>query len=450
MTTQAQSNVPNTQGLSRFIPILSIGLLFFIFGFITWLNGALIPFLQMVCELTEIQALLIAFCFYIAYVVMALPMAKILEKTGYQKGMSLGLGIIAMGCLLFVPAALTAVFPIFLLAQFVVGSGLTILQTASNPFIVRLGNEDSAAARIAFMGLLNKAAGVLAPIVFTSLVLSGLPDVNQESLNAMPSDARVALINDMSVSLIQPYVGMAIALGILAMVFMRISLPSIDNETEAEGEQLNQRIDDTPASNKQILQFPHLVLGAISLFFYVGVEVVAGDTIGLYGSSIGVENATTLTSFTMVAMVIGYFIGLVCIPRLISQRIALLSSALLGLVLTICILLSSNSDTGISSALWGGLGVQALPNTVTFIALLGLANAMVWPAIWPLALNNLGKYTAQGSALLIMGIAGGAILPMVYGIASEAIGGQTAYIILLPCYCFIAYYALWGCKKTRW
>ena len=450
MTTQAQTNVPNTQGLSRFIPILSIGLLFFIFGFITWLNGALIPFLQMVCELTEIQALLIAFCFYIAYVVMALPMAKILEKTGYQKGMSLGLGIIAMGCLLFVPAALTAVFPIFLLAQFVVGSGLTILQTASNPFIVRLGNEDSAAARIAFMGLLNKAAGVLAPIVFTSLVLSGLPDVNQESLNAMPSDARVALINDMSVSLIQPYVGMAIALGILAMVFMRISLPSIDNETEAEGEQLNKRSDDTPASSKQILQFPHLVLGAISLFFYVGVEVVAGDTIGLYGSSIGVENATTLTSYTMVAMVIGYFIGLICIPRLISQRTALLSSALLGLVLTVCILLSSNSDTLISSALWGGLGVQALPNTVTFIALLGLANAMVWPAIWPLALNNLGKYTAQGSALLIMGIAGGAILPMVYGIASEAIGGQTAYVILLPCYCFIAYYALWGCKKTRW
>lgn len=450
MTTQAQTNVPNTQGLSRFIPILSIGLLFFIFGFITWLNGALIPFLQMVCELTEIQALLIAFCFYIAYVVMALPMAKILEKTGYQKGMSLGLGIIAMGCLLFVPAALTAVFPIFLLAQFVVGSGLTILQTASNPFIVRLGNEDSAAARIAFMGLLNKAAGVLAPIVFTSLVLSGLPDVNQESLNAMPSDARVALINDMSVSLIQPYVGMAVALGILAMVFMRISLPSIDNETEAEGEQLNKRSDDTPASSKQILQFPHLVLGAISLFFYVGVEVVAGDTIGLYGSSIGVENATTLTSYTMVAMVIGYFIGLICIPRLISQRTALLSSALLGLVLTICILLSSNTDTGISSALWGWLGVQTLPNTVTFIALLGLANAMVWPAIWPLALNNLGKYTAQGSALLIMGIAGGAILPMVYGIASEAIGGQTAYAILLPCYCFIAYYALWGCKKTRW
>lgn len=450
MTTQAQSNVPDTQGISRFIPILSIGLLFFIFGFITWLNGALIPFLQMVCELTEIQALLIAFCFYIAYVVMALPMAKILEKTSYQKGMSLGLGIIAVGCLLFVPAALTAVFPIFLLAQFVVGSGLTILQTASNPFIVRLGNEESAAARIAFMGLLNKAAGVLAPIVFTSLVLSGLPDVNQESLNAMPADTRAVLINDMSVSLIQPYIGMAIALGLLALVFMRIALPSIESDDDAQSAGGNSDVAATPSQSKQILQFPHLVLGAISLFFYVGVEVVAGDTIGLYGSSIGVENATTLTSFTMVAMVIGYAIGLVCIPRFISQQTALLSSALLGLVLTVCILLSSNTDTGISNALWGWLGVQALPNTVTFIALLGLANAMVWPAIWPLALNNLGKYTAQGSALLIMGIAGGAILPMVYGIASEAIGGQTAYIIMLPCYCFIAYYALWGCKKQNW
>jgi len=448
MTTQAQSNVPNAEGLGRFIPILSIGLLFFIFGFITWLNGALIPFLQMVCELTELQALLIAFCFYIAYVVMALPMAKILEKTGYQKGMSLGLGIIAVGCLLFVPAALTAFFPIFLLAQFVVGSGLTILQTASNPFIVRLGNEESAAARIAFMGLLNKAAGVLAPIVFTSLVLSGLPDVNQESLNAMSADARAALINDMSVSLIQPYVGMAIALGLLALVFMRIALPSI--ESASNSEQAADALANTAPQNKQILQFPHLVLGAVSLFFYVGVEVVAGDTIGLYGSSIGVENATTLTSFTMVAMVIGYAIGLVCIPRFISQQTALLSSAILGLVLTICIMLSSNSDTGVSNALWGWLGVQALPNTVTFIALLGLANAMVWPAIWPLALNNLGKYTAQGSALLIMGIAGGAILPMVYGVTSEAIGGQTAYAIMLPCYCFIAYYALLGCKKESW
>jgi FHS family L-fucose permease-like MFS transporter len=449
MTLHAQTSVAPPSGLARYTPIVSIGLLFFIFGFITWLNGALIPFLQMVCELTEIQALLIAFCFYIAYVVMALPMAKILEKTGYQKGMSLGLGIIALGCALFVPAALSAWFPIFLLAQFVVGSGLTILQTASNPFIVRLGSEESAAARIAFMGLLNKAAGVLAPIIFTALVLNGLPDVNQEMLSAMAEQERAALINDMSVSLIQPYIGMAIALAVLALGFTKINLPAIGEGNSEQACNVDSSLN-SPQADKRILQFPHLVLGAVSLFFYVGVEVVAGDTIGLYGSSLGVDNATTLTSYTMVAMVIGYAIGLVCIPRLFSQQAALLGSAVTGVLFTCAILFASDTSTSISDALWGWAGIQVLPNSVALIALLGFANALVWPAIWPLALNNLGKYTAQGSALLIMGIAGGAILPMVYGGASEWVGGQHAYAIMLPCYCFIGYYAIWGSKKTAW
>jgi FHS family L-fucose permease-like MFS transporter len=449
MTLHAQTSVAPPSGLARYTPIVSIGLLFFIFGFITWLNGALIPFLQMVCELTEIQALLIAFCFYIAYVVMALPMAKILEKTGYQKGMSLGLGIIALGCALFVPAALSAWFPIFLLAQFVVGSGLTILQTASNPFIVRLGSEESAAARIAFMGLLNKAAGVLAPIIFTALVLNGLPDVNQEMLSAMAEQERAALINDMSVSLIQPYIGMAIALAVLALGFTKINLPAIGEGNSEQACNVDSSLN-SPQADKRILQFPHLVLGAVSLFFYVGVEVVAGDTIGLYGSSLGVDNATTLTSYTMVAMVIGYAIGLVCIPRLFSQQAALLGSAVTGVLFTCAILFASDTSTSISDALWGWAGIQVLPNSVALIALLGFANALVWPAIWPLALNNLGKYTAQGSALLIMGIAGGAILPMVYGGASEWVGGQYAYAIMLPCYCFIGYYAIWGSKKTAW
>ena len=212
MTTQT---LPRT-GMQSLMPILTIGLLFFIFGFVTWLNGALIPFLQMVCELSEMEALFIAFCFYVAYVVMALPMAKILEVTGYKKGMSLGLAMIAIGCLLFVPAALSKTFAVFLIAQFVVGSGLTILQTASNPFIVHLGSQDSAAARIAFMGLLNKFAGVLAPLLFTALVLGNFSDVSQVSLAQLPEAERAAQLNEMSSQLIQPYIGMAIALGILA------------------------------------------------------------------------------------------------------------------------------------------------------------------------------------------------------------------------------------------
>ena len=437
MTTQT---LPRT-GMQSLMPILTIGLLFFIFGFVTWLNGALIPFLQMVCELSEMEALFIAFCFYVAYVVMALPMAKILEVTGYKKGMSLGLAMIAIGCLLFVPAALSKTFAVFLIAQFVVGSGLTILQTASNPFIVHLGSQDSAAARIAFMGLLNKFAGVLAPLLFTALVLGNFSDVSQVSLAQLPEAERAAQLNEMSSQLIQPYIGMAIALGILAMGLMRVNLPDIQFESDDSG-------DNTQANG--VLQFPHLVLGAITLFCYVGVEVIAGDTIGLYGSSLGVANATSLTSFTMTAMVIGYFLGLFCIPRLISQSKAMLMSGILGVVFTVGIMLGSDQSHSISAILWGWTGIQTLPDTVALIALLGLANAMVWPTVWPLALADLGKFTPKGSAILIMGIAGGAILPLVYGGLSDTLDAQSAYAVMLPCYAFICYYALGGHKKRAW
>ncbi len=437
MTTQT---LPRT-GMQSLMPILTIGLLFFIFGFVTWLNGALIPFLQMVCELSEMEALFIAFCFYVAYVVMALPMAKILEVTGYKKGMSLGLAMIAFGCLLFVPAALSKTFAVFLIAQFVVGSGLTILQTASNPFIVHLGSQDSAAARIAFMGLLNKFAGVLAPLLFTALVLGNFSDVSQVSLAQLPEADRTAQLNEMSSQLIQPYIGIAIALGILALGLMRVNLPDIQFESDDSN-------DSTQASG--VLQFPHLVLGAITLFCYVGVEVIAGDTIGLYGSSLGVANATSLTSFTMTAMVIGYFLGLFCIPRLISQSKAMLMSGILGVVFTAGIMLGSDQSHTISIVLWGWTGIQTLPDTVTLIALLGLANAMVWPTVWPLALADLGKLTPKGSAILIMGIAGGAILPLVYGGLSDALDAQSAYAVMLPCYAFICYYALFGHKKRSW
>ena len=437
MTTQT---LPRT-GMQSLMPILTIGLLFFIFGFVTWLNGALIPFLQMVCELSEMEALFIAFCFYVAYVVMALPMAKILEVTGYKKGMSLGLAMIAIGCLLFVPAALSKTFAVFLIAQFVVGSGLTILQTASNPFIVHLGSQDSAAARIAFMGLLNKFAGVLAPLLFTALVLGNFSDVSQVSLAQLTEAERAAQLNEMSSQLIQPYIGMAIALGILALGLMRVNLPDIQFESDDSN-------DSTQASG--VLQFPHLVLGAITLFCYVGVEVIAGDTIGLYGSSLGVANATSLTSFTMTAMVIGYFLGLFCIPRLISQSKAMLLSGVLGLVFTVGIMLGSDQSHSISSVLWGWTGIQTLPDTVALIALLGLANAMVWPTVWPLALADLGRFTPKGSAILIMGIAGGAILPLVYGGLSDTLDAQAAYAVMLPCYAFICYYALGGHKKRAW
>ena len=435
MTTTTAS--PQSQ--SALVPMMVIGTLFFIFGFITWLNSSLIPFLQIICDLNEIEALFIAFCFYIAYVVTALPMASILEKTSYQWGMVIGLGMIAFGLLLFVPAAKTHYFSIFLLAQFVVGTGLTILQAASNPYIVRIGPHESAAARIAIMGLLNKGAGVVAPILFTFLVLADFPDVSKASVDALNEADRAVLVAEMANKVIVPYIGMAIAMLILAAALSRVSLPPIKEETPT----------DSPRHGS-ILQYPQLVLGALALFFYVGVEVIAADTIGLYGSFLGLSNVTSLGAYTMMFMVIGYLAGLVLIPRFISQSQALTGSAILGLAISVALLLSSDSSTAIADMLWGWMGVPVVPDSVALIAILGLANALCWPAIWPLSLADLGAFTARGSAILIMSIAGGAILPLVYGGLADVTSLKSAYVLLLAGYLIIGWYGMRGYKKRQW
>jgi MFS transporter, FHS family, L-fucose permease len=199
-----------------------------------------------------------------------------------------------------------------------------------------------------------------------------------------------------------------------------------------------------------VLQFPQLVLGALALFVYVGVEVIAGDTIGLYGHSLHVQNFGVLTSYTMGFMVAGYIVGIVAIPRWLSQKQALLLSALCGIVFSLGVIEGSATGAGLSQAMLGWAGVPAVPDTVMFLAMLGFANALVWPAIWPLALEGLGRYTASGSALLIMGIAGGALLPMLYGHLSDGSGSQAAYWLLLPCYALILFYAVKGHKMTSW
>lgn len=429
----------NTQAKpSALIPMLIIGMLFFIFGFVTWLNGALIPFLQIVCELTESQALFVAFSFYIAYVVMALPMSWVLDKVGYKHAMCLGLVGIALGCLLFIPAAYSHEFAVFLIAQFIVGTGLTILQTASNPYIVKIGPKETAAVRISIMGLLNKFAGFLAPIVFTALVLGEFAGVNAQSIAALTESERVAQIAALANGLVLPYTYMALALLALAVLLKFSSLPDLVLEKPESAEA------------GSLKAYPQLILGVIALFLYVGVEVIAGDTIGLFGSQLGVANATSLTSYTMAFMVLGYLIGLVLIPRFIDQAQALAGSAILGIVLSVAVVFSDVQSTSISSVLWGWMGIAELPNAITLIAILGFANALVWPAVWPLALDGLYSLTARGSAWLIMGISGGAVLPVMYGYLAEHFDSQSAYWMMLPCYGFILFYALKGHKIRHW
>lgn len=407
-----------------------IGVLFFIFGFVTWLNGSLIPFLKVVCDLSEFEALFVTFAFYIAYTVMALPMSYLLERTGYKNGMALGLLIMAVGALLFIPAALSANFIFFLIALFTLGTGLTVLQSASNPYIVHIGDIKSAAMRISIMGLINKGAGVVAPLLFSAYILSGIG-----SLEDLTNEAKESLAS----KLILPYIIMAAVLGALIGLVKFSSLKELELQREEE------------AQTKSILEFPQVVLGAAALFFYVGIEVIAGDTIGLYAQNLGVENYASLTSFTMVFMVLGYLAGVFFIPKYLSQEKALLLSALFGILFLLGVALSSTQSSTISEILWGWSGVRTLPNTITFVALLGFANALVWPTIWPLALQGLGNHTAKASALLIMAIAGGAILPLVFGkIAQISSDMQSTYLMGIVCYAFILFYALKGHKIRSW
>lgn len=429
-------------------PLAIIGALFFIFGFVTWQNGALVPYLQMVLQLTETEALLIAVTFYFAFTIMALPSASLLEKIGYKNGIVIGLLVLVVGFLIYIPAAQSKLFWLFLIAQFVIGSSLTLLQTAANPYVVKVGPIESAAVRIMFMGLMNKGAGVIVPIVFTAIVIGDFSGVTAASLAAMPEADRLQTIDGLASGLVNPYIGMAIIFILLAGIMKKMSLPELDLDNDKDGQ--DATLDVNGNDKTSIMQFPSLILGALTIFVYVGAEVIAGDTIGLFASNLGVANATTLTSYTMAFMLIGYALGIVLIPRVMSQEFALKASAVTGLIFSLLVVFSDTSSISVSEVLWGWSGIPTLPNTITFIALLGFSNAIVWPAVWPLALEGLGKFTSKGSALLIMGISGGALLPLVYGLLSESINGQSAYWMMIPIYSFILFYAVKGHKIKNW
>lgn len=427
---------------SSLVPMAIVGGLFFVFGFVTWLNGSLIPFLKIACELNHMEAYLVTMAFYIAYTVMALPVSAMLKRTGYKNGMVLGLLVMAVGAVIFIPAAQERTYSIFLIALFILASGLTMLQTAANPYIVLLGPKETAAVRISIMGLLNKSAGIIAPIVFTAFVLSDMSQFDETRLAALDEIKRSVELADLSSRLVMPYIVMAIMLAILAVLIKCSPLP----------EPVLEEDDGSHSDNKwAILKFPQLIFGALTLFFYVGVEVIAGDTIGLFGQEMGVSNFGQLTSYTMTFMVAAYITGMFTIPRFINQETALALSGVLGIILTILLLSSSTISASVWQVLFAWTGAPEIPNVVLYVALLGFANALVWPAIWPMALDGLGKHTSTGSALLIMGISGGALMPMIYGYLVESSGNsQSAYWIMLPCYLAILWYALQGHKITQW
>jgi len=408
-------------------PLIIIGALFFVFGFVTWLSAVLIPYLQLACELNNFQSYLVAFAFYISYFLMGIPSGWLLKTTGFKNGLSVGLGLVAIGSLLFIPAAMSRFYPLFLFGLFIQGSGLTVLQTASNPYVAILGSKESAARRISFMGICNGIAGALAPVILGAVILNDA-DALKKKLGLLNPSQRIEELNSLAAKVIMPYLIITGVLIVLAIIVRFSALPEV-NEEDTDGQGAGE---DLPVKTS-ILQFPHLLIGVLVLFLYTGVEVIAGNSIIGYGAFQGISLSVSkfFTSFTLVSMLGGYLIGIVCIPRFFSQETALKSSAVLGILLAVSAIFSS----GLTS--------------VVFVALLGLANSLMWPSIWPLAIAGLGRFTKTGSALLVMAISGAALLPLLYGYITDHSNPQQAYWIVVPSYMAIGYYAVSGHKTGK-
>lgn len=420
------------------VSISIIGLLFFIFGFVTWINAILIPFFKIACELNNFESYLVTFAFYIAYLIMSLPAGYLLKKIGFKKGMMCGFWMMALGAMLFVPAGMTRTYPLFLGGLFTLGIGLAILQTAANPYITILGPQNRAAQRFSIMGICNKMAGILAPLLFAAVILR--PETDNELFRKvvlMNGAEKEVILNEIIGRVVIPYAVVALVLLLLGFLVRYSPLPEIDTEHE------DTDIAANNAGKKSILDFPHLVLGAVAIFFHVGSQVIAVDSIVNYATHQGMPfmEAKTFPSYTLTATIAGYLLGISFIPKLVSQLTALKVCTVLGLILSLCILAFERRvaffghDTDIS---------------VWFIVSLGFANSMIWAGVWPLALNNLGRFIKTGASLLIMGLCGNAIMPLLYGYWADHHSLREAYWVLLPCYAYLIFYAFYAHRLKDW
>jgi len=390
-------------------------LLFAIFGFVTWLNGPLITFAKLAFSLGDVEAFLVPSVFYLSYFFLALPSAFILRKTGLKGGMALGLLAMAIGAAGFGQFASMRLFPPTLVSLFVIGAGLSLLQTAANPYISVLGPIESGAQRIAVLGIFNKLAGAAAPFVIGTLILNGIGQMQTQVDAAHDTAARDAILDAFAGRIHLPYLIMGAFLAVIAALVYKSPLPDIGD-------------DANPGSGKSFTAaIPQMLFGFLAIFFYEGVEVLAADGVGTYanGFHLPLDQTKFFTSFTMIAMLAGYVCGLVAIPRFISQARYLTWSAVLGVILSI-----------------GAFATRGY-TSVAFVWALGFANAMMWPAIFPLGIRGLGKLTEFGAAFLVMGIIGASIIPQIFVHLKDEYGFQLVFMALMvPCYLYILMFGL--------
>ncbi|HAE67915.1 L-fucose permease [Sphingobacterium multivorum] len=424
---------PNV-GKTAFRPMAICCGLFFILGFITWANGTLIPFLKIACNLeTDLQAFFVTFASYIAYFFLALPSSVIIKKIGFQNGLVVSLIILGLGSLIFIPAADNRSYGLFLTGIFIQGSGMALLQTAVNPYLSIIGPIDSAAQRISIAGFFNKSAGIIVPILFGTLFLKDAQKVTAKLEATTDLVQKNAILGDLLQRVHTPYISLAIIFVAFAIFLKFTHLPEVDMDAEEES---SAESGTVAAKKTSIFQYPHLFLGALAIFFCVAVEVMAGDIIGVYARELKVDPffTTYATAFTLSCMLIGYIIGIISIPRFVSQQMALRICTIIGITFTVI----SVFTTGTTSFI--------------FVALLGIANSLMWPAIFPLGIKGLGKFTKTGSAIMIMGIAGGAIWPLIYGLLKDHlhIDFQHAFLYaMVPGYLYIMYFSIAGHKVGK-
>jgi len=419
------------------ISILIIAVMFFVVGFISWVNSILIPYFKIACELTNFESYFVTFSFYISYFVMSVPSSYLLKKTGFKKGIMFAFLIMAMGAFIFVPAALSRTYGLFLTGLFSLGSGLAILQTAANPYVTILGPVERASQRFSILGVCNKGAGIVAPLVFAAVILRSTDSELFRQIPMMGGVERTLVLNELIRRVITPYTVIGGILILLGLVVAYSPLPEIDTEHED---------DDTAEANsgkKSIFEFPHLILGAFAIFLHVGTQVISIDTIIGYATSMNIPllEAKIFPSYTLFATICGYLLGIVVTPKYISQKAALQVCTLLGAILTLLIVFSKGQIVM--------LGHRA-DVSIWFVVLLGLANSLIWPGIWPLALHGLGRFTKMGASLMIMGLCGNAVLPLFYGHLADIYNTKEAYWVLFPCYVYLLFYAFYGYGIRQW
>lgn len=409
---------------SYIYPLIIIGILFFVFGFITWLNGILIPYFKICLELTNFQSLWVAFAAYMAYFFMALPSAWILRHTGYKKGMVLGLFVMAAGTIVFLPAAYTRTYYLFLAGLFITGSGLALLQTAANPYVAIIGPAESTARRISFMGIANKTAGIMSQRILGAIFLLDAEAVIL-SIRHVPAVEKTNILDAYALKIVPPYLVITAVLLVLAVLIFFSKLPEIKEEAAGDA-----------VSRQGVLQYPYLLLGVLALFFAAGCETIVIDGVILYGKSLGIPMGTAkhFTEYTLYATLLSYAASTVLIPRYLSQQNALLACSLWGIAMSL-----------------GAYFTEGMVSACCMMAM-GLSTALLWGTIWGLSIRQLGKHTKAGSALLIMAVSGGATIPLVFGklIDVYPFHPQRAMLILIPCFTVLLFFAVKGYRLESW